>query len=109
MPRIFRPRRGYSNSKPRRRGKREARQRLVAALKPARRGSFHAEFIANAKAEEEEENGAEDGLNGGYHFEPSERSINCQTEIPAEAEDVEGVRRTEAKGFFDRERIGKYD
>lgn len=30
------------------------------------RGSFHAEFIANAEAEEEEENGVEDGLEGGF-------------------------------------------
>ena len=62
------------------------RQRSIAALKPARRGSFHPEAIANAEAEEEEEYGSEDGLDGGKHYEPSERSINCQTEIPAEAE-----------------------
>ena len=63
------------------------------------RGLFHAEFIANAEAKEEEENGAEDGLKGGKYFEPSERSIKCQTEIPAEAEDVKGVRGAEAQGF----------
>ncbi len=31
----------------------------------ARAGSFHAEFVADAKAEEEEESCAEDGLEGG--------------------------------------------
>jgi hypothetical protein len=39
-------------------------------------GLFHAEFIADAEADKEEEDGAEDGLDGGKHFEPSERSIN---------------------------------
>jgi len=34
------------------------------------RGSFHAEAIANAEADEKEENGAEDRLHGGHHFEP---------------------------------------
>jgi len=29
---------------------------------------FHPEFVANAEAKEEEENGAEDGLNGGKHY-----------------------------------------
>jgi hypothetical protein len=72
---------------------------MIASLKPARRGLFHAEFVANAEAEEEEENGAEDGLEGRKHYEQSERRINCQTEIPAEAEDVEGVRGAEAQGF----------
>ena len=32
------------------------------------RGSFHAEFVANAEAEEEEENGADDGLEEGQDF-----------------------------------------
>jgi hypothetical protein len=61
---------------------------MQARGNPPACGSFHAEFVANAEAEKEEENGAEHGLNGGKHYEPSEWSINCQTEIPAEAEDI---------------------
>lgn len=63
------------------------------------RGSLHAEIVADTEAEKEEENGAKDGLNGGEDFEPSERSINCQTEIPAEAEDIQRIRGAEAQGF----------
>jgi hypothetical protein len=66
---------------------------LIAALKPARRGSFHAEFIANAKAEEEEENGAEDGLNGAEDFQERGQMFDRGgvEKILAEAEDVERV------------------
>lgn len=35
------------------------------------RDSFYPEFDANAKAKEEEENGAEDNLNGGEDFQRS--------------------------------------
>jgi hypothetical protein len=38
-------------------------------------------------------------LNGGEHFEASERSINCQTEIPAEAEDIQRICGAEAQGY----------
>jgi hypothetical protein len=62
-------------------------------------GSFHPECVSDAKAEEEEENGTEDGLESGKHFEPIERSINCQIEIPAEAEDIQRIRGAEAQGF----------
>jgi hypothetical protein len=50
--------------------------------------SFHAEFVANAEAEKKEEDDAKASLEGGKHFEPSERSINLQAEIPAESEDI---------------------
>jgi hypothetical protein len=78
-------------------GGKAARDRRAQARSAC--GLFHAEAIANAEAEEEEENGAEDGLNGGEHFEASERSINCQTEIPAEAEDIQRICGAEAQGF----------
>jgi hypothetical protein len=38
---------------------------------PPARGSFHTEFVADAEAEEEEENSADDGLDGGKHVETS--------------------------------------
>ena len=50
--------------------------------------SFHSELIADAEAHEEKEDRADDGLEGGKHFEAGERSANFQTEIPAEPEDI---------------------
>jgi len=38
--------------------------------------SLHPEFVADAEAEEEEEDRAKDGLEGGERLEPTERSIN---------------------------------
>jgi hypothetical protein len=54
------------------------------------RGSFHAEFIANAKAEEEQEDGAEDSLNGGQDFQWSGQTFDRGgiEKILAEAKDV---------------------
>jgi hypothetical protein len=54
------------------------------------RGLFHAELIANAKAEEEQEDGAEDSLNGGEDFQwAGKHSIAAGIEkILAEAKDV---------------------
>jgi hypothetical protein len=44
------------------------------------------------RTRKEKENGAEDGLNGGKHYEPSERNIQLSNEIAAEAEDVQWIR-----------------
>jgi hypothetical protein len=71
------------------------------------RGLFHPGLVTDAEAIEKEENGAKDGLKGSKHGEPSERSINCQTEIPAAAEDIQLIRGTEAEGFAEV-RASKY-
>lgn len=73
------------------------------------RGSFHAEFVANAEAKEEEENGAKDGLRGRKHFEPSGQTCNHRRleKILAEADDVEGVRGTEAERLIGWKRVGR--
>ena len=102
MPRITRRRRGRSNSKPRCRG-RGGKAALGCRSSPRARDSFHAELVANAEAEEEEENGAEDGLNGGQDFQERRETVSIVTEsvekILPEAEDVEGIRSAEARGL----------
>ncbi len=62
-------------------------------------GSFQAEFVAEAEADEEEENGAEDGLDSGKYVEPSERSINHQIENLEESKDIQRIRGAKAQGF----------
>ena len=66
-----------------------------------RRHSFHAEFIANAEAEEEEQNGAEDGLNGGQDFEHGGKIVNAVgiKKILAETEHVERIGEAQSEGL----------
>jgi hypothetical protein len=110
------------NQQPRSCGRRDLRERIRVKSAARRllcsaagdieaRGSFHTEFIANAEANKEEENGAEDGLNGAQDFERGGEIFDVMgiEKILAEAEDVEGIGETEAKGFFDGERVGKYE
>ncbi|MGH6848179.1 MAG: hypothetical protein ACREC0_12310 [Methylocella sp.] len=54
------------------------------------RGSLHAEFVADTEADEEQENRAEDGLEGGYNVEPGGKTLNVGRvdEVFTEAEDV---------------------
>ena len=62
---------------------------------------FHAEFMANAESEEEEERAPDDRLCGGKNFEygglPSDK-VGIE-KILAEAEDVERIRDAEAECF----------
>jgi hypothetical protein len=44
---------------------------VLQRVKIVRAASFHPEFVADAEADQEEENGAEDALKRGERYEPS--------------------------------------
>jgi hypothetical protein len=72
------------------------------------RGLFHAELVTNAEAEEEKENGADDGLEGGQNFERRGeifKEVGIE-KILAEAEDIESISNAQSEGVPRRGRAG---
>ena len=88
------------------------RPRMQARGYRPRARSFYAEFVANAEAEEEEENGAEDGLNGSEDFERERGDWQCTRESKKslrKPKTLSVLATLRPKDFSDGKRVGKHE